>query len=185
MYWITYYVGSLRSRSDHSSNGRMTSCARCYCDLSSNRHGAALESPVPKDKHIYNLYLSKVSTKSSAYIYTTIIHQMLVPKGKHIYNQYPSYIVHPPYIKSMYQRASYICKFIDHTMFMITIHCSSTIHSSSTICKSFPTASFLMKGIRLAITTSLCLKSFSSHFFNYWTTLASNMWIWIYMNDYI
>jgi hypothetical protein len=81
-------------------------------------------------------------------IYTTIIHQKSVPKAKHIciqplsinesvpkakhiYNHYPSCIVHPPHIKSKYQKASYIYKFIHHTMFMITIHCSSTIDQKS------------------------------------------------------
>jgi hypothetical protein len=72
------------------------------------------QKSIPKAKHIY--------------IYTIIIHQKSVPKAKYIYNHYPSYILHPPYIKSKYQKASYICKFIHHTMFMITIHCPSTIH---------------------------------------------------------
>jgi hypothetical protein len=59
------------------------------------------------------------------------MHQKSVPKAKHIYNHYPSYIVHPPYIKSKYQKASYNYKFIHHTMFSITIHYSSTIHRKS------------------------------------------------------
>jgi hypothetical protein len=66
-------------------------------------------------------------------IIATAIHQKLVPKAKHIYNNYPSYIVHPPYIISMYQKASNICKFIHHTMFMISIHCLSTIHQKSVV----------------------------------------------------
>jgi hypothetical protein len=72
IYWITCYVGSLTSGSDHSSNEQMTSCNRCYCDLSSNGCGDALEpvatvihqNPIQKDKHIYNHYPSKVNTKS-------------------------------------------------------------------------------------------------------------------------
>jgi hypothetical protein len=42
LYWITYYVGSLTGGSDHNSNMLMMSLARCYCYLSSNRHGDTL-----------------------------------------------------------------------------------------------------------------------------------------------
>jgi hypothetical protein len=93
IYWITCYLVSLTSGSDHSSNGQMMSCACCYYDLNSNGQSS-----------------------TSIYIYT------------HTHNHYPSYIVHPPYIKSKYHKASYIYKFIHHIMFMITIHCSSIIH---------------------------------------------------------
>jgi hypothetical protein len=115
--------------------------AHCHYDLSSNGRGDALlpiatmihQNPEANNKNNYRRHLSKVSTKSKTYIYTTIIHQKSVPKAKHIYNHYPLYIVHPPYIKSMYQKASYICKFIHHTMFMITIYCLSTIHQKSVV----------------------------------------------------
>jgi hypothetical protein len=87
--WITCDVGSLTSRSDHSSNGRMISCACCYCDVSSNGRGDALEpvatvihqNLVPKDKHIYITIINQKSVPKAKdiyiyiYIHTTIIHQ--------------------------------------------------------------------------------------------------------------
>jgi hypothetical protein len=72
-------------------------------------------------------------------IFTTIIHQKLVPKAKHIYrqpltikSQYQKLnIYRSSTIRQKYQKTSYICKFIHHTIFLITIHCSSTIHQKS------------------------------------------------------
>jgi hypothetical protein len=97
---------------------------RCHYDLSSNGRSDAL-SPVATMIH--------QNPEANDKIITVIIHQKSVPKSKHIYNHYPSYIVHPPYIKSKYQKASYICKLIHHTMFMITIHCLSTVHQKSVV----------------------------------------------------
>jgi hypothetical protein len=111
IYWINCYVGSLTCGSDHSSNGRLTSCARFQCDLSSNRHSDALD---PVAIVIHQNSVLKIN------VYTTIIHQKSVPKAKHIYKHYPTYIVHPPYIKSKYQKASYI-KFMiltDHSLLL-------------------------------------------------------------------
>jgi hypothetical protein len=86
------------------------------------------QKPRPQDKHIYNHYPSKVSTKTK-HIYNHYPSKVNT-KAKHIYNHYPSYIVNPPYIKSKYPNTSYI-KFIHAVMFMITTHCSSTIHQKS------------------------------------------------------
>jgi hypothetical protein len=69
------------------------------------RASMILQNPEANDKNNYRHHPSKVSTKSYIYIHTTIIHQKSIPKAKHIYNHYPSYIVHPPYIKSKFQKA--------------------------------------------------------------------------------
>jgi hypothetical protein len=140
LYWITYYVGPLAGGLYHNSHRLVSSCAYCHCDLSSNGRGDTLspiaimihQNPEANDKNNYRIIPQK-SVPKAKHIYTIIIHQKSVPKVKHIYNHYPSYIVQPPYIKSKYQKASYICKFIHHTMFMITIHCLSTIHQKSVV----------------------------------------------------
>jgi hypothetical protein len=99
IYWINCYVGSLACGSDHSSNGRLASCARFQCDLSSNRHCDALE---PVATVIHQNAVQKIS------VYTTIIHQKSVPKSKHIYRQ-------PLSIKSQYQKLNIYITIIQHT----------------------------------------------------------------------
>jgi hypothetical protein len=99
IHWINWYVGSLTCESDHSSNGRLTSCACFQCDLNSNGHSDALE---PIATVIHQNLVQKIN------IYTTIIHKKSVPKVKHIYRQ-------PLSIKNQYRKLNIYTTIIQHT----------------------------------------------------------------------
>jgi hypothetical protein len=106
IYWITCYVGSLTSGSDHSNHGWVTSCAHCECDLSSNGRRDALELIATV---IHQNLVQKIN------IYTIIIHQKSIPKAKYIYRQ-------PLSIKSQYQKLNIYTTIIHHTYNSSTIH---------------------------------------------------------------